>query len=400
MAYLQKRGKTYYARFTKQKDGVKQELKISLKTQRREIAEKKLFKIDRKLEKEGIDPFSIKLDIDSLLIEDDDYVPLDLTESLQLFLDSRRHRKKITRDGYEFRVSAFLRFCGLQKKSFYSVNRQHFSDYLFRPGVGTTTRYTDRRHLRSWWHFCMKKGWAQKDLISDIQLPEKDATIVPKMITESELETLFKTFDQEIKEKRKNTYHRDYFEQPWFKPLLILLMDCGLRLHEAVYNPDQADTPEQNYTGLRGKNLIGELEYIYIDKAKRNRERLIPTTPRLRKYLQEYLNVRGYPGQDEFLFITYRNEPIKGHHARVTFKYYLKKAGIPKARTFHGMRHRAITTWLEDGFTLSEAKDMAGHSSVKITDEVYTHLAAKNLKRKRERIESMKNEQKQSRSRE
>jgi len=118
---------------------------------------------------------------------------------------------------------------------------------------------------------------------------------------------------------------------------------------------------------------------------------MIPFSARLKTYLREYLNVRGMPGPEEYLFITHRSKPITGHHARHEFKKYLRKAGIPESRTFHGMRHRAITTWIEDGFTLSEAKDMAGHSSVKITDETYTHLAAKNLKRKRERIEAAKN---------
>ena len=66
----------------------------------------------------------------------------------------------------------------------------------------------------------------------------------------------------------------------------------------------------------------------------------------------------------------------------------IKEAKIPESRTLHGMRHRRVTGWLEDGWTLSEAKDMAGHTKIEMTDSVYTHLEAKNLKRKMERIEA------------
>lgn len=38
------------------------------------------------------------------------------------------------------------------------------------------------------------------------------------------------------------------------------------------------------------------------------------------------------------------------------------------------------------GFSVAEARDMAGHSSTLVTD-VYTHLSAKNLKAKMDRLE-------------
>ncbi|HKI46333.1 MAG TPA: tyrosine-type recombinase/integrase [Balneolales bacterium] len=391
MSFLQKRGKTWYARFNKIVDGQRKEIKFSLKTRQRPVAVKRLEELQAKFERKEIDPFAPSFDLESALREDEENPePWTLDDSLEMLLDSKKHRKKRTRQIYVDIVGYFLSFNNLNGKPINAVTKEHFLKFLYRPEISTTTRYTDRQHLGGWWRFLMKNGWVQKDLVSNIDLPQKDARVLPKMITEDELEKLFKAFDKKNKERRKNKYHRSYFEQPWFKPVIITLVDAGLRIHECLYNPYQAARKEDNYTGLKGRNLIGDLEYIYIDKAKRNRERMIPITSRLRKYLKQYFKVRGVPGPDDYVFITYRGQPIVGHHARKEFKEYLRMAGIPDTRTFHGMRHRAITTWLEEGFTLSEAKDMAGHSSVKITDEVYTHLAAKNLKRKMERIEAMK----------
>jgi integrase len=49
------------------------------------------------------------------------------------------------------------------------------------------------------------------------------------------------------------------------------------------------------------------------------------------------------------------------------FKRYYKKAGIRTSRTLHGMRHQAVTTWIEKGFHTAKASYLAGHSSQNIT---------------------------------
>lgn len=67
------------------------------------------------------------------------------------------------------------------------------------------------------------------------------------------------------------------------------------------------------------------------------------------------------------------------------FKRYCKEAGIPTSRALHGMRHQAVTTWIEKGFHTAEASYMAGHSSQKVTEK-YTHLTARRLKEKMDRL--------------
>ena len=67
------------------------------------------------------------------------------------------------------------------------------------------------------------------------------------------------------------------------------------------------------------------------------------------------------------------------------FKRYYKKAGIRTSRTLHGMRHQAVTTWIEKGFHTAEASYMAGHSNQKVTEK-YTHLTVKRLKDKMDKL--------------
>ncbi|WP_409070421.1 tyrosine-type recombinase/integrase [Aliifodinibius sp. S!AR15-10] len=103
-----------------------------------------------------------------------------------------------------------------------------------------------------------------------------------------------------------------------------------------------------------------------------------------------YLEQRGPIGQDNYVFVYNRKSkkgwPVTSRQVYRVFKDYLEKAGLPKERTIHGMRHRRITTWLEDGFLLKEGQLMAGHSSASVT-EGYTHLVGKNLLEKQREIE-------------
>ncbi len=69
--------------------------------------------------------------------------------------------------------------------------------------------------------------------------------------------------------------------------------------------------------------------------------------------------------------------PVRGDRVYREFKRYAKVAGIPTTRSLHGMRHQAVTTWIEKGFHTAEASYMAGHSSQKVTEK-YTHLTARN----------------------
>ena len=160
----------------------------------------------------------------------------------------------------------------------------------------------------------------------------------------------------------------------------------GLRKHEAAYSP------ELKYSGLKGENLIyedGKLSYIYLPPTKGRKERQIPVIKELREFIEDYLKRRGKVKEKDYLFIyqggSSKDKPVRGARVYIEFKRYAKVAGIPTTRSLHGMRHQAVTTWIEKGFHTAEASYMAGHSSQKVTEK-YTHLTAKRLKEKMDRL--------------
>ena len=389
MPYINKRGKTYYVWFGKRINGRKKSIRFSLKTQKKFVADQHLKKLETLLELGKIDPFGPDFDVQSVLQTGTSTGgPRTLRETLDLFKESKPHRKARTLQAYEDNVGYFLSFSGIEFQPLRAIKKKHVITFLMRSGVSTNTRHTNKRHMVAWWRFVMKKGWTDVNIMDDIPLPEKEENVLKKMLSKAELKKLFETFDKHHEELRNKKTYQKTQEQAWFKPMIALYYYAGLRLNDVAYNPDQAKDPAENTTGLKGKNIKGNFRFIQIEKGKRNRERLIPISEKfLRPYLVEYFNYRSKPGPEDYLFVSHKGQPIRGKHVRKIFNFYLKKGGIPKDRTIHGMRHKRVTTWLELGYSLTEAKYLAGHSSSKVTDEVYSHLAGQRMYKKMQRIE-------------
>ena len=51
----------------------------------------------------------------------------------------------------------------------------------------------------------------------------------------------------------------------------------------------------------------------------------------------------------------------------------LKKAGVRSIK-FHGLRHSFCSWMIQNGENLAYVKDQAGHSSIKVTVDIYGHL--------------------------
>jgi integrase len=55
------------------------------------------------------------------------------------------------------------------------------------------------------------------------------------------------------------------------------------------------------------------------------------------------------------------------------FNRIIKEADIPKIR-IHDIRHTHATLMLEAGASLKEVQERLGHSSIKITGDIYAHV--------------------------
>jgi integrase len=293
---------------------------------------------------------------------------------------------------YEQAIEHFISKNDIADLSPRLAEKSHFEKIIFKPDIKTPTRWFYFKQLRVFWNKLLDWNIVKNDYLASIKkdMPKKRSNLRPKMLSQDELHLLFRTFDKELERKRARPDWDESLLQHWFKPLMAVYFYCGLRRSEAAYNS------KVHYSGLKGKNLqydAGELATIYLTDTKGRKERVIPIPKPCKRALLTYLDVRGTIKPDDYVFIYLggfrKGWPVRGEQAYKKFKHYLKKAGLPKSRTLHGLRHERVTTWIEKGFNPAEAQFMAGHTSIKIT-EGYTHLTGKNLYEKMRRMEEGK----------
>ncbi|MBW1697857.1 MAG: site-specific integrase [Deltaproteobacteria bacterium] len=116
-----------------------------------------------------------------------------------------------------------------------------------------------------------------------------------------------------------------------------------------------------------------------IEKTKTGRERMVDMSNQLHDCLKRLLTLRKRQALEEG-----RTEPIeivfhtKGGYTsqnsiRNVFKRMLKKAGMREMR-LHNTRHTFASLLLSSGESPAYVKDQLGHSSIKITVDIYGHL--------------------------
>lgn len=391
MGYLKKRGRYYYVRYYLPVNGRQRYVTKSLKTRHKDVAQKMLRDLQKLASMGKIDPGSPGFDpLRSLReLHKPKVTCKTVRQAADLYYEKKQHLSGPTIDAYKRAIEHFIELNELGQEHPKMVTADHFEAIILKPGIKSPTRHFYFRQLRAWWNWMLRKEIVTENLPAVVkqELPRKKENTRPKMITEAEFNRLVEVFDQDLDRKKRRPDYKQNKVQHWFKPLMAVYYYAGLRKHEAAWSPDL------DYSGLQGENLIydgqGTLSYIWLEATKGRRERLIPIRASLRDYLEQYLEIRGKIGLEDYLFIYMHGKcrrPVRGDRAYREFKRYAKMAGIPRSRTIHGMRHRAITSWIEDGFHTAQASFMAGHSTQNVTEK-YTHLTVRKLKEKMDRLD-------------
>lgn len=132
-------------------------------------------------------------------------------------------------------------------------------------------------------------------------------------------------------------------------------------------------------TGMRISELIN-LKKSQIDKegrifimGKGKKERFVYLTPRAKKHLDYYSEVRGIT-ESPYLFIPYRGKNIKNKYKKISPNYlqekikkYKELLGINTPLSAHKIRHAYATYLAENGAPVSAIQILLGHESLDTT---------------------------------
>ena len=84
------------------------------------------------------------------------------------------------------------------------------------------------------------------------------------------------------------------------------------------------------------------------------------------------LKMAGHRGEESSYLLTGTSKCMEPRGVQRRFKNILKKCGIPDTN-IHSLRHWFASRWIENGFDNKALSEILGHSSIKITMDIYVH---------------------------
>lgn len=141
-------------------------------------------------------------------------------------------------------------------------------------------------------------------------------------------------------------------------------------------------------TGMRRAELINlKLESIQIESSqikvlgKRNKERMIPLLPSVKKTFIAYLKEREQleiNSESDYLLLTNKGKKLYDTLVYRIVNGYFSRVSTKTKNSPHIIRHSFATHLLNEGADLNSVKELLGHSSLAST-QVYTHNSIKEL---------------------
>lgn len=145
-------------------------------------------------------------------------------------------------------------------------------------------------------------------------------------------------------------------------------------------------------TGMRNTELrqlhihdIDLTQHFVRVLGKRQKERMIPLTPDVERWLCDWLNRRSELAKSNstFLFVSRKSASMTSGISRVGLleivKKYADAAGLGKHFTPHSLRHAFASHMLENGANLRIVQSLLGHTSLDAT-QIYLQVRPSRLK--------------------
>ena len=143
------------------------------------------------------------------------------------------------------------------------------------------------------------------------------------------------------------------------------------------------------FTGVRRIELINLKESdINMHSStirimgKRNKQRVIPMLPKLKKSINDYLNLRFNEFNNktlEYLFVSKSGSQLSEKYVYRTVNEYFKLVSPKVKKAPHILRHSFATHLINEGADINSVKELLGHSSLSAT-QVYSHTSMKRIK--------------------
>ena len=194
----------------------------------------------------------------------------------------------------------------------------------------------------------------------------------------------YKKSDVKIFTEEQATTFIQAIENDRLKALYLLTLCLGLRRGEALGLKWAALDIENSTLHVRDalQRIGGKLQLVELKTKKSRRTLQIPNillpvlkTHRVRQ-LEERIKMGEKWHETGFVFTTPIGTPLEPRNVLRHYHAALKTAKLPRMR-FHDLRHSCASILLAQGIPLRTVMEVLGHSSIRVTGDVYGHVAAR-----------------------
>lgn len=169
-------------------------------------------------------------------------------------------------------------------------------------------------------------------------------------------------------------------EGDWLHPLWVLLVTTGMREAEALALTwdDDIDLTAGTVTIRATLHHTTDPEQPWERRAtKTRRVRTIPLTQLAVEVLTAHRLKMAALRQNDWrywrhAFINESGQPYHGTRVLLLWKRRLAELGLPIV-VIHELRHTAASLMLSLGYSLEDVKQILGHSTIRVTSDVYSH---------------------------
>ena len=242
--------------------------------------------------------------------------------------------------------------------------------------------------LSSIFKYAELRGKINTNPMKEVVLPKKTLfqSKETRYLSEDEREALIKT-----------CYMRNKNGTFFFKngPFYVFIMYTGCRIGEALALK-WSDINFDNRTITIARTMITVRNFDNHTSARRDQNStkngVIRTIYLSDMALEALLDIKTTHTYDPNGYIipgTHTNKPITYVTAHGAFKRIIKQAGI-KNCSIHSLRHTFISLMINNNIPIPLVADMAGHTNINTTMQVYTHLLKETQHKSMEIIKNLK----------
>ncbi len=227
--------------------------------------------------------------------------------------------------------------------------------HLMEQGNKSSTVNRKLSTIKSFYRFLQKKEMLDINPAIYIQGPKKEQQL-PNFVKHSDM----------LKVLSSDSF-TDNFEGVRNLFLIELLYLTGLRTDELIMLKD---------TDI---DLCSNTMHVH---GKRNKDRIIPISPKTNLLFSEYIKVRNHNVENRtpYLFVRKNGKQLYHRMVYAIVNKHLSDVKTLSVKSPHVLRHSFATVMLDNGAEINAVKNLLGHASLSST-QIYTHVTFKKLKK-------------------